>query len=121
MKKVLCFCSFVVIMTIASCTKDKLPEPMNECLDEFTYQNDVKSIIDNSCAYVGCHVSGFGQGNHTSYATLKPQLDNGDFNREVITERTMPPSYAPSGKPKSLTQEQLDIIACWIQQGYPEQ
>jgi hypothetical protein len=121
MKKVLCFYSFIGFITFVSCTKDKLPEVMNECTEEYSYESDIKLIIDSSCAYAGCHVSGFGQGNHTSYITLKPQLDNGDFKREVLTERTMPPAYAPSGRPKSLTREQLDIIACWIQEGYPEQ
>ena len=93
---------------------------MNNCVESYTYNQDVKAIIDASCAYAGCHVAGFALGNHTSYSTLKPQLDNGQFKKRVLDERTMPPSYAPDDKPKSLTEEQINIISCWAEDGYPE-
>jgi hypothetical protein len=32
----------------------------------------------------------------------------------------MPPDYAPEGRPRDLTQEQLDLIECWLDSGYPE-
>ena len=103
-----------------SCSKDKLPEMQNNCTEEVTYQQ-IKPIIGNSCAYTGCHVSGFAFGSHLSYVTLEPQLDNGLFHKKVIAERSMPPSNAPSGRPKSLTIEEITLLACWAESGYPEQ
>ena len=114
------FFSFILIAA-PSCTKDKLPADMTECTDSFTYQEDIRPILNNSCAYSGCHITGFLQGDYTSYNSMRPQLESGIFMNRVITNRNMPPSYAPSGRPKSLTIEELEMIICWAEAGYPEQ
>jgi len=100
------------------------------CKDEepcTTYETDIKPIIDASCAYSGCH-SGADAGmfvpadeaDYTNYEGIKGSLDDGTFAMEVLDSLTMPPFYAPDPNPKMLTQTELDLIDCWIKDGYPK-
>ncbi|MFK7807611.1 MAG: hypothetical protein AB8F74_07435 [Saprospiraceae bacterium] len=119
MKPFFLFLSLIILCS--SCTNDQLPEPVEaDCPTVITYDVEIKPIIDNSCAYSGCHVSGFGSGDFTNYASLEGLLTAGTFENRVIIERNMPPSYAPDDKPKMLTDEELDLMKCWMEGGYPE-
>ncbi|MCI5080812.1 MAG: hypothetical protein MRY78_03925 [Saprospiraceae bacterium] len=112
-----------------SCSTDKLAPP--EIIEPgfcdtipATYDLNVQEIIDNNCAYSGCHLDG-APGNFSTYEGLQSVIASGDFVSRVITQREdpdfgMPPSYVPSDKNEDLTAEQLDIINCWIQGGFPE-
>ncbi len=116
---------FVVLigytLAIPSCTKDKLPEENLECLDTITYVNQIKPILDKSCAYSGCHVVGYVWGDYSSYDAMEKHLETGTFEKKVISTTSMPPSIAPSGKPKSLSEDELLLIKCWAEQGYIKQ
>lgn len=111
-----------------SCTSDSLVEPLPPMLCDsisVTYVSGVKPIIDQSCAYSGCHVSGFGSGNFVNYAGLLPYLNDGTFEDRVITQRNdgavgMPPNYAPAPMPIDLTAGQIDTIRCWLAAGHPQ-
>ncbi len=120
--------SFVVFTLMFSCNTDKL-EPASvvpaipSCLIT-DYDSQVKTIIDNSCAYSGCHLDA-APGNFSTYEGLKPFLTEDKFERFVIdlkddAQQGMPPAYAPDGKPKDLTEEEIDIITCWIGNDYRE-
>lgn len=109
----------------------KLAEPDLEACDtlmNITYNGLVKTIIDESCAYVGCHngVTGsIGPGDYTSYSGLNPYLVDGSFEDRVIFQKEdtvlgMPPDVYNETQKADLTQEELDIIQCWINAGYPE-
>jgi len=89
----------------------------------------VKDIIDQTCAYSGCHdgSGGIGPGNYNSYAGLLRDLESGSFSARVITQRDnpslgMPPdkSVYPQSQQDSLSAVQLEIITCWLQEGFPE-
>lgn len=92
-----------------------------------TYEADVKSIIDRSCAYSGCH-SGTDAGmfvsadskDYTNYEGLRTTLFNGAFITRSVDSLNMPPFYTPDGNPKELTQAELDILTCWADNGFPE-
>ncbi|NBC09988.1 MAG: hypothetical protein GVY26_22595 [Bacteroidetes bacterium] len=125
--------SLLVIAAIGSfvpsaCTTDRLPEPMlsETCADTVpTYEGRIKSIIETNCAYAGCHLDGTAPGVYTSYEGLLPNIESGSFRQRVIVEREdpnrgMPPDYAPDGQPKDLTEEELELIECWLDSGYPE-
>lgn len=122
------FSTGFLFLMMQSCTNDELPEPSTPTCDTTsptTYDGAIKAIIDNSCAYVGCHVSGFSSGDYTSYDELKPFLDSGSFADRVITQREdansgMPPNYAPEDRPKDLTPEELELVECWIEGGFLE-
>lgn len=127
--KPLCFnLSILTLFCCSACTSDQLPEPtpVDGCeISMPTYDNDIKAIIDNSCAYSGCHLDGSAPGIYIDYAGLLPVLESGFFRSRVIFDRDdpntgMPPNYAPQDRPQDLTQEQLDLITCWLDSGYPE-
>ncbi len=116
----------------SSCSNDELPPPQTpEFCDTIvaSYNTNVKTIIDESCAYSGCHdgSGGLGPGNYNSYNGLTGVLDAGTFRSRVIGLKEdatigMPPNqsvYAESKK-DDLTEEELRIIECWLDVGYPE-
>ena len=106
-EKFLCFNVLLVVLT--ACKKDKDTEKLTPACDGSspTYQNTIKSIIDARCATAGCHP------NYNTYQGLRNDLEGGDFRREVLVNQTMPQG-------SSLTQDQLNKIQCWVNDGYPE-
>lgn len=100
-----------------SCTRDTAPEI--SCDGAASYESNIKAIIDTNCAYAGCHDGSLSApGIFLDYEGLKSDIADGSFESEVVTSRTMPPDYALG--PKTLTQEELDLIICWIEEDYPE-
>ncbi len=119
---------FFSVCLLAACTKDALPEPEQaDCfLEEApTYVNEVKPIIERNCAYSGCHLGG-APGLYDSYEGVLPNLESGIFRQRVIDVRAdptigMPPEYAPADRPIALTEEELQIISCWLDAGFPQE
>lgn len=116
-----------------ACTNDELPAPTVSAVCDTlmpTYDATVKAIIDESCAYSGCHSSGggVGPGNYSNYAGILSILENDRFRERVFN--TSPDNFAfmppkPSTYPAlvqkdSLTSEELQILECWLNQGFPE-
>jgi hypothetical protein len=97
------------IVMIASCKKDKESGKLAPSCDGSspTYQSEVKSIIDSRCATSNCHP------NYSTYGGLLPDLEGGDFKREVLVNQTMPQG-------SSLTQDQINTIQCWVNNDFPE-
>lgn len=117
---------FLLSLATWACTSDALPPAeTGECANiEPTYSQDIRPIIESSCAYSGCHLDN-GSGNFQNFAGLRPYLEDGSFRGRVISEREneirgMPPNYAPPGRPQDLTAEQLNLINCWLAAGFPE-
>jgi hypothetical protein len=89
----------------------------------------VKDIINETCAYAGCHdgAGGIGPGDYSTFDGLLEDLENGSFASRVITQKDnpvigMPPdkSVYPESQQDSLSTVQLEIITCWLQEGFPE-
>lgn len=123
------FCGTLLLFTIAfwsSCTTDQLPEPMEAVCsgDTPTYANDIKFIIDASCAYSGCHLDS-SPGRFDNYNGLLPYLEDNTLRQRVIVQRGdpiigMPPNSAPNGRPENLTAEEIEMVECWLDAGYPQ-
>lgn len=111
--------TFFSLVLLTSCSKDKLPE-VKECEEEITYENQIEPLIAKSCAYAGCHVTGFASGDFSTYESMTSFLDDGKFETRVLGSMDMPPSYAPEGKPKSLTAEEVKLIECWKANDYAQ-
>lgn len=117
----------LLMLAVFSCTSDQLPEPTvpESCENTFpTYTDDIKPIIDNSCAYAGCHL-GTAPGIYDDYEGVKSVIESGSFRERVVIQKDdplqgMPPNYAPDGRPKDLSAEELELIECWLDSGYPE-
>ncbi|MEO0732509.1 MAG: hypothetical protein AAFZ52_06720 [Bacteroidota bacterium] len=121
------FLFFVTVVTVASCTADALPEPQaSVCGDEtLTYEADVRQIIEETCAYSGCHLGG-APGLYNDYDGLLSALNDGTFRERVVLQRAdpnvgMPPNYAPNDRQQDLTEEQLTVITCWLEDGFPRE
>ena len=122
----------LAILTV-SCTNDELPPPeIPEFCDTIitSYNTNVKPIIDESCAYSGCHdgSGGIGPGNYNSYNGMLNVLESGSFRSRVLVQKDdavlgMPPdqSVYPESEKDDLTQEELELIECWLNAGYPEE
>ena len=92
-----------------------------------TFNGDVIEVLSVTCSYDACHgsASTFSQMDYNVYSNLKPFLESGAFEARVLQggdadNPKMPPAYAPEGKPKELTAQQLQILTCWKEAGYPE-
>lgn len=109
---------------VFACGKDD--DDTVDCTE--TYNGQVKAIIDSSCAYSGCHSGGDagmfvpdGSKDYTTYAGLLDNLNNGSFTERTLDSLDMPPAnFVPEGFPTELTQAELDILTCWIDNGFPE-
>ena len=96
-----------IAMSMLSCQNDIA------CSAIPTYNADIKDIMVTKCTLPACHTSGASNGDMTTFVKLKKYTDNGTFNREVLVNKSMPQGSV-------LTQEQIDLITCWKQNGYPE-
>ena len=93
-----------------------------------TYNNQIKAIVDNSCAYSGCHdgAGGIGPFDYTNYDGLSNAF--GVMRTRVVNLRDdpaqgMPPnrSVYPQSQKDNLTQQELELFECWINAGFPEE
>jgi len=128
------FISSLVLFGLAliiaqSCTTDQLDEmpPLEFCDTlQVSYNLQVKDIIDSNCAFSGCHVAGSSApGNYSSYGSMSPFLNDREFKKFVIDLKNdpdlgMPPNWDTNPGPKDLTDEEFDIISCWVESEYPE-
>jgi hypothetical protein len=105
-------------LSIISCSRDSIEPITGDCDEIITYELHIKSIINSTCSYAGCH-DGTAPGDFSTYSGLKPTTENGKFRKNVIIEQIMPPADAPSG-PTNLTEAQLLLMLCWADQGYLE-
>lgn len=96
-----------------SCSTTEVPVTP-EVTDQITYNVNVKSIVDNSCATSSCHdaVSPAAGLKLTTYSEVKSSAQSGSFHTR-INNGTMPP-----GNP--LPSATIAIITKWQSDGYLE-
>lgn len=113
---------------ILSCSRDSF-EPQNlDCDEVITYDGLIKPIIDSSCSYSGCHDgSGIGPLDYSNYNGMLPHLQSGSFTSRVINSRDlpvlgMPPDIGtyPQAMKSDLTDEEWNLVNCWLDNGFPE-
>ncbi len=79
----------------------------------YTYDAEVKELIDKNCSVTGCHVAGNTIPNFSSYALIKPFLDNGKVKERLVIKQDMP-------KLRIIPLKEYNILQCWIEGSYPE-
>lgn len=100
--------------------------PESAMMSAATYDESIKLIIDNSCAYSGCHDGQTGIGNYSNLQGMQDDIESGLFFDRVVTRREdpvlgMPPARAVDfGGAATLTDEEFELMLCWIENGYPE-
>ncbi len=70
---------------------------------------DVNSIIQTNCAVSGCH-NGTQSPNFTTTSQIMASADR-------IMARTQQGTMPPAGSGRTLTQAEIDAIACWVNDG----
>jgi mono/diheme cytochrome c family protein len=85
-----------------------------------TYSREISRLIYSRCAH--CHRSGGAAFSLTAYAEARPWAA---AIKEEVLERRMPPWGAVKGfgafkDDQGLTQEQIELIADWVEGGAPE-
>lgn len=112
MKKKLITAGIISSMVIITgCSKELLTTSCDGSTP--TYNSAVKAIIDSKCDGIACHGSGANRGDYTTYQGMLYHINNGSFENRVLVEQDMP-------RFSSLTQEQINTIQCWADNGYPE-
>ena len=99
----------VIWVLAGSCTYDKevIPENLIEC-SEITYSQNVKPIIDSSCAISGCHIAGTGLPSWETLSTVQAFADEIKRRTEI---RDMPRGGGV------LSIDEITTIACWVDGG----
>ena len=110
---------FVALIYLDSCTHEKGPLPIKisststGCDTIIHYSSTIVAIINTNCAISHCHKAGsMSPADYSTYALLKPHIDNGALLNRVVTLKNMPASGP-------LSDADISKINCWIQQGYP--
>lgn len=130
-----CFLA-IVCLPMISCDSDKIQEAIqiDNCDSlamanniDITYDGEVQLILDTYCAYnSNCHGTGSPTGDYSFLSSdLQKVIDpsNDVFKTRVIDERNnpalkMPPDYAEEDTLQNLPDLELQIIQCWVQNGY---
>lgn len=120
----------LLLVMLFSCEYNQLPEPDPPDLCDtvkVTYEDQMMSIIENSCAYSGCHdgMGGVGPFNYHTYDGLSNVFDKIETRVIVLEDDPasgMPPnsSIYPQSRKDNLTAEELDLFRCWIAEGFPK-
>jgi hypothetical protein len=108
----LLFTGILIAAAVPSCKKNKKLTPKCDGSHP-TYNSGIKTIIDNNCTGSSCHANGSPYGIFTNYQGLQPFISNGTFKRDVLDKQIMP-------KNKNLSQDELNKIQCWVDNGFPE-
>lgn len=125
--------SFLLLMGLTSllytCVADELPEPTVCPPGTATYDSNIRDIINESCAYAGCHDGNSPSvpGNFQSFSGMASFMKDGTVRTRVIDLRDdpvqgMPPSRAayPQSQKENLTDAEFELLQCWINSGFPE-
>ena len=101
----------VFMIFITSCSFNSFEEKITEPVDcsEVTYSMNIAQIIETNCAISGCH-AGTISPDFREFSTIQARAGR---IRVRTQNRTMP-------KNGSLTQEEIDLIACWVDAGAPD-
>lgn len=112
---ILCLGTFAI-----SCGDDEGDDPpvSIDCTgSDPSYMNDIKPIIDASCALAGCHEANFLNGDFTTYDGLKEKANNGTLIERAVEDKDMPPEN--TNGPMELSDEEIKLINCWVADGAP--
>ena len=104
---------FVTILFCYSCADHDLADFGDSCAD-YSYSEDVDPIINTKCAISGCHNGSLGADKDWSnFETFQAKALTGIVKQRVVAHE-MPPPGSPGGP---LSEDQISIISCWIDNG----
>jgi len=108
---------FIILLFIGtSCAYDNAEELLgeNECPPEGTsFSETIAPIINTNCAVSGCHITGQQLPTLNTYAQISA-------NSSKIKTRTSNGTMPPSTSGLSLSIQEIEAIACWVESGAPD-
>lgn len=107
------FACICLINSYSGCTYDNAEElyGKQECETEsVSFSSDIWPLISNNCAISGCHVNGQQLPTLENYQQISQ-------NAQTIKTKTGNGTMPPDGSGKSLTLEEINQIACWVDSG----
>jgi hypothetical protein len=107
------------LILLVSCKKEDSPDTVDCTGLTPTYNSDIKAILDASCAKSGCHDAATMANNYdlSTYASASTVSQNDRFLGAVQHKSGF--SAMPQDGPK-LSQDKIDLLTCWVQNGSPE-
>ena len=78
-----------------------------------SFEASVKSIIQTNCAISGCHVAGTGREDFTQFSEIQS-------NASTIKNYTQNGNMPPESSGKKLSNAEIEAIACWVDDGAPQ-
>lgn len=102
-----------LLLVLAACeweSEEELFAGSEACAEQLRFTTHIAPLIQTNCAISGCHVAGGQSPELSSYEQVKARA--ADVRQEVESGQMPPPS---SGK--SLSEEEIQQIACWVEQG----
>jgi hypothetical protein len=106
--------ALLIIVVVQSCVDHTLPETeIDTCGGTVSYINEVKPIVDTSCAIPGCHNGDNGADrNWTVFSNFQAKSSS-------VKDRITRPPGAPGHMPLvgSITVDEIQAIVCWVDQG----
>ncbi|HZI23551.1 MAG TPA: hypothetical protein VFD46_00655 [Chryseolinea sp.] len=97
-----------------SCVDHNLPEPdVEACSATVSFSSQVNPIINTSCAIPGCHNGDNGADKNWTI------FSNFQANKADVKDRITRPPGTSGHMPAvgSITQQQIETIVCWVDQG----
>lgn len=120
MKLTVLFLSCLTSLSFLSCRNDiglnpdLLAKPVAGECDSIKFSADVNPIITANCNTPGCHDTGSGNGDFTTYTGIKAKVDNGTFKARVMDGN---PTFMPASG--ALPADQIAKLKCWLDKGAP--
>jgi hypothetical protein len=101
----------VIASLTSSCTKDKVPVPLEAitCNDTISFSQQIAPMIQNNCA--SCHGSGAG-----TNPVLSNYSEISSNSVSILNTLKGTPQLMPQGGP-ALADSLIQQFQCWIQQG----
>jgi hypothetical protein len=104
----------ICLIAFQSCVDHNLPEAeIDPCTVTVSFVTDIQPIINTSCALTGCHNGDNGADkNWTVFSNFQTKRAN---VKDRITRPPGTPGHMPAAG--SITDDQIQSIVCWVDQG----
>lgn len=102
----------LIFLFAVSCVNHELPN--YTCTSSISYSATVSEIVATKCAISGCHNGSLGD--QRDWRQVARLQEHKTLVKEYTRNRVMPPAGSPAGP---LSQDQIDAISCWVDQGAP--
>jgi len=89
--------------------EDIIEEEVFSCGEEVSLESDIMPIIQADCNTSRCHLDG----PSPRLGTKEQVISNAERIKSEVVNGTMPPV-------EILDQEDIDLIACWVDDGAPD-